>query len=211
MSKSATVTDRPYCAWDLLRRRVAVTSFAIALLLPAFAAGAQQKSANDDDKHIDIRSSVGDMHLGSDADARKIGLPLYPGARLKSDDESKNKVNLGILTEAFGLTLVVANYESSDVPAKVIDFYRDKLKKYGKVLECHSEKHGGDVEVHSDDADSKDSKELKCDGNNTGPVTELKAGREDNQHVVAVEPSETGRGSTFALVYVHTRGKQGEI
>jgi hypothetical protein len=201
MSKPATVTGR-YSR--------ALTFFAIALLLSAVTAGAQQKSANDD-KHLDIRSSVGDMHLGSDADARKIGLPLYPGARLKSDDESQNKVNLGILTEAFGLTLVVANYDSSDAPAKVIDFYRDKLKKYGKVLECHSQKHGGDVEVHGDGEDSKDSKELKCDGNNTGPVTELKAGSEDNQHVVAVEPSETGKGSTFALVYVHTRGKSGEI
>jgi hypothetical protein len=209
MSKNATVTDQPYCARGFLSRRVAATFFAIALLLPVFAAGAQQKSENDD-KHLDIRSSVGDMHLGNDADARKIGLPLYPGSRLKSDDESRNKVNLGILTEAFGLTLVVANYDSSDAPAKVIDFYRDKLKKYGKVLECHSQKHGGDVEVHSDE-ESKDSKELKCDGNNTGPVTELKAGREDNQHVVAVEPSEAGNGSTFALVYVHTRGKAGEI
>ena len=209
MSKNATVTDRPYCARGFLSRTVTATFFAIALLLPAFAAEPEQKSENDD-KHLDIRSSVGDMHLGSDADARKIGLPLYPGARVKSDDESQNKVNLGILTEAFGLTLVVANYDSSDAPAKVIDFYRDKLKKYSRVLECHSQKHGDDVEVHSGE-ESKDSKELKCDGNNTGPVTELKAGREDNQHVVAVEPSDTGKGSTFALVYVHTRGKAGEI
>src|SRR6267142_4036363 len=118
MSKPAAVTDRYSRAHAAFSRRVAATLFAIALLLPAFAARAQQKSQNDD-KHLDIRSSVGDMHLGSDADARKLGLPLYPGARLKSDDESQNKVNLGILTEAFGLTLVVANYESIDAPAKV--------------------------------------------------------------------------------------------
>ena len=53
------------------------------------------------------------------------------------------------------MKLVVAQYDSDDAPAKVIDFYRDKLKKYGKVLECHSQKHGGDVEVHDDD--DKDS------------------------------------------------------
>jgi hypothetical protein len=39
----------------------------------------------------------------------------------------------------------------------------------------------------------------------------LKVGTEDNQHVVAVEPNDGHGGSTFALVYVHTRGKQGDI
>jgi len=151
--------------------------------------------------------------MGGDADAKKVGVPLYPGARLKSDDQSRNQANLSILTEAFGLKLVVANYVSDDAPAKVIDFYRNKLKRYGKVLECHSQKHGGDVSVHDDDKDpdksSDKSKELKCD-EESGPVTELKVGTEDNQHIVAVEPSD-GKGTHFALVYVHTRGKQGEI
>jgi len=98
------------------------------------------------------------------------------------------------------------------------------LKKYGKVLECHSQKHGGDVSVHGDDKvsqdsgskDSKDkdknqeSKQLKCDSDG-GPVTELKVGTEDNQHVVAVEPRDSGKGATFALVYLRARGKQGDI
>jgi len=108
------------------------------------------------------------------------------------------------------MKLLVANYVSDDAPAKILDFYRDKLKKYGKVLECHSQKHGGDVDVHDDDKDSGKSKELKCD-ENSGPVTELKVGTEDNQRIVAVEPGESSKGTKFALVYVHTRGKQGEI
>ena len=167
------------------------------------------------DKNLDIQSSVGDLHVGSDADARKAGLPLYPGARLKTgtSDGDSNQANLSLFTEAFGFKLVVSNYESDDAPAKIIDFYRDKLKKYGKVLECHTQKHGGNVEVHDDDdKDSKDkkSKELKCD-ENSGPVTELKVGTEDNQHAVAIEPRDGGKGSTFAVVYVHARGKQGDI
>jgi len=162
------------------------------------------------DGQLDVRSSVGDLHVGPDADARKVGLPLYPGARLKSEENNKNQANLSILTEAFGMKLVVANYVSGDDPAKVIDFYRDKLKRYGKVLECHTQKHGGNVDINEGDKDSKDSKELKC-SENSGPVVELKAGTENNQHVVAVEPAETGKGSTFALVYVRTRGKIGEI
>ena len=108
------------------------------------------------------------------------------------------------------MKLVVAKYDSDDGPAKIIDFYRDKLKKYGKVLECHSEKHGGDVEADVDSKDSSDSKELKCD-ENSGPVTELKVGTEDDQHIVAIEPRDAGKGSTFALVYLRTRGKRGDL
>jgi hypothetical protein len=108
------------------------------------------------------------------------------------------------------MKLMVAKYESEDAPARIVDFYRGKLKKFGKVLECHSQKHGGNVDVHDDDKDSKESKELKCE-ENSGPVVELKVGTEDNQHVVAIEPSDASKGSTFTLVYVHTRGKRGEI
>lgn len=181
----------------------------VAVLATASLSAQDQKPESSRDKKLDIRSSVGDLHLGDDADSRKIGLPLYPGARLKHDDENGNKVNLGIFTEAFGFKLVIANYDSDDAPGKVIDFYRDKLKKYGKVLECHSTKHGGDVDVNTEG--SQKSTELKCEGDNKGPVTELKVGTEDNQRVVAVEPNSGHNGSTFALVYVHTRGKQGDI
>lgn len=179
-------------------------TFAVTLSVPAFA-----QESDTHDKNLDIHSSVGDLHIGDDADAKKIGLPLYPHARPKSDDESRNQANLSMFTEAFGMKLVVANYDSDDPAAKIIDFYRDRLKKYGKVLECHSQKHGGDVEVH-DNARDSNSRELKCD-DNSGPVTELKVGTEDNQHIVAIEPRDAGKGATFALVYVHTRGKRGEI
>jgi hypothetical protein len=184
-------------------------TIALALLATAVLPAASQDSATQN-KNLDITSSVGDLHVGSDADARKAGLPLYPGARLKSGDANGNQANLSVLTEAFGMKLVVANYDSDDAPAKIIDFYRDKLKKYGKVLECHSQKHGGDIDVNEGDKDSKDSKELKCD-ENSGPVTELKVGTEDNQHIVAIEPHDGNKGSKFALVYVHAHGKRGDI
>jgi len=174
-----------------------------ALLLAAVASlPVIAQDSDSHDKNLDIRSSMGDLHVGKDADARKTGLPLYPGARLESDKENSDQANLALLTDAFGLKLVVAKYQSDDPPPKVIDFYRSKLKTYGKVIECHTQKHGGDVDIDSDDKDSKSTKELKCD-DNSGPVTELKVGTEDNQHIVAVEPREGGKGSTFALVYVH--------
>ncbi len=187
--------------------RYAAIAFVLAagLTLPAAS-----QDSNSKNKSFDVQSSVGDLHVGADADAKKVGLPLYPGAQLKTEDENKDQANFSVLTEAFGMKLVVANYVSADAPGKIVDFYRDKLKKYGKVLECHSEKRGGNVDVEADDKDSNKSKELKCD-ENSGPVTELKVGTEDNQRVVAVEPGDSNKGSSFALVYVHTQGKKGDI
>jgi hypothetical protein len=189
-------------------------NFALAcgILIAISPLAAPAQDSDNKNQNFDVRSTVGDLHVGADADARKAGLPVYPGARLKRGDKDNGAVNLGLLTEAFGFKLVVVTYESDDTTSKVLDFYRDKLKRYGKVLECHSQKHG--VDVHDDDKDDKDSKgskELKCEGDNKGPVTELKVGTEDNQHDVSVEPREGGSGSTFALVYVHARGKQGDI
>lgn len=184
------------------------------LVITAFLIGASfsMAAAQDSDspnKNLDVRSPVGDLHLGNDADARKAGIPLYPGAQLKSHEENSDQANLSMLTEAFGMKVVVANYVSDDDPAKIVEFYRGKLKRYGKVLECHSDKHARDISVHEDNKNS-DNKELTCD-QDSGPVTELKVGTEDNQHVVAVEPAQGKKGSNFALVYVHTRGKMGDI
>jgi hypothetical protein len=190
----------------MFRSQLAVV-FSIATLFLSLAVEAQNQNKDDQDKHLDIQSSAGDLHLGSDADASKTGLPLYPGARLSRDEDNKNAVNLGVLTEAFGLKLVVAKYESDDSPAKIIDFYRERLKKYGKVLECHSREHGD----HADIEDDEEPRELKCEGDNSGPVTELKVGTKNNQHVVAIEPKNGHGGSSFALVYVHTHGKHGDI
>jgi len=192
----------------MVRHLMFALALSSALTLPVFAQSAPQPDSKD--KAFDVRSSIGDMHVGKDANAEKQGLPLYPAARPKQEKDH-DPLNFGILTESFGMKLMIAKYESDDPPAKIVDFYRGKLKKFGNVLECHSQKHGGDVDVR-DDKDDKDSKnkELKCE-EDSGPVVELKVGTEDNQHVVAIEPGDASKGSTFALVYVRTHGKSGEI
>jgi hypothetical protein len=183
--------------------------FTLTLALIASTALAWAQQSDSGDKPFDVRSSVGDVHVGKDADANKAGIPLYPGARPKVEKDS-DSLNFGVVTEAFGLKLIVAKYETADAPAKVISFYRNKLKKYGKVLECHSQHYDADVTTHDDDKDSGDSQQLKCD-ENSGPVTELKVGTEDNQRIVAVEAGDASKGSNFAIVYMHSRGKRGDI
>lgn len=198
------------CKRQLLRL-VLMIAFATLLSLPALIAQAQQPDNGTKDPNLDVHSSLGDVHMGKDADARSAGLPLYPGAHPRPDEPDSDSINFGLLTETFGMKLVIAKYGSEDSPGKIVDFYREKLKKYGKVLECHSTEHGAGAHVDVDDQKEQPSKELKCEGDNTGPVTELKVGTEDNEHVVAIKPNRTGKGTIFALVYLYTRGKQGDI
>src|SRR6202451_1304920 len=95
---------RPNIFRFILRSILAV-AFGVAVAIPSFAAP-PQSSDSGQDKHLDIQSSVGDLHMGNDADARKAGLPLYPGARPRRDKDDSDPVNLGLLTEAFGMQLV---------------------------------------------------------------------------------------------------------
>lgn len=190
----------------MLHHRIALLALvAVALTLPVLA-----QQSDKQDKPLDVRSSVGDLHVGKDADAQAAGLPLYPGARSKHEDNN-DPLNFALLTESLGLKLVVAKYESDDPAAKIIAYYRDKMKKYGKVLECHSHDEKGHAGVHVDsDSDDQHSNELKCEGDNAGPVTELKVGTSDNQHDVAIEPGDSRKVTTFTIVYVNGH-KKGEL
>jgi hypothetical protein len=179
----------------MLRSLLLSVSIAVVFILPANA------QDPDNDKSLDVRSSVGDLHVGKDADASKAGLPVYPGAHPQTK-ENNDPVNLALSTDSFGMKLIVAKYETDDPAEKVLAFYRDKMKKYGKVLECHSTDEKADF--HSDD--EKGSKALKCEGDNTGPVRELKVGTEDNARIVAIQDPQ-GKRTTFAVIYLRKHEK----
>jgi len=189
--------------------------FALAVialvLLPACSINVK-KNEDGEDKKVDIETPVGGIHVSKDADVRDVGLAVYPGARKKQKDSSgdEKSANVNISGPGFGVKVVAVEYLSDDSPDKLIAYYRDQLKKYGSVLECHTSKHGGDVEVNKmSHQDKKESRKLTCDNDDSGKTVELKVGTEDNQHIVAVEPQ--GKGSSFALVYVQTHGKEGMI
>jgi hypothetical protein len=169
-----------------------------------------KKNNDGEDKNVDIDTPFGGIHVKNGADVRDTGLPVYPGSQPKkksdSDDDEKS-ANVDISTSAFGLKVVAIEYETSDTTGKVISFYKDQLKKYGKVLECHTSDKNYTYEG--------DSEELKCEGKNDGKTIELKSGTKSNQHIVAINPRDNdkdkGKGSDFALVYVRMRGKEGTI
>jgi hypothetical protein len=169
----------------------------------------KDNNGKDEDKKVDIDTPFGGIHVSKDADVHDTGLPVYPGAKAKtkgdSDDDEKS-ANVNISTSTFGLKVVAIDYETKDAPAKVTAFYKDKLKQYGNVLECHTSDKSYTYNGHSD---KNDSEELKCEGNNNGKTIELKVGTRSNQHIVAINPQD--QGSEFSLVYVRLRGKEGTI
>jgi len=177
-------------------------AFTALLLLTACSVNVK-KDESGEEKKVDIQTPVGGIHVSKDADVRDIGLSVYPGARIKQKEANgeEKSANVNISSGLFGLKVVAVEYESDDAPDKLVTYYKDQLKKYGNVLECHTSGSGGEVDVHA--GKDSDSKELTC-GHDSGRTIELKAGTRDNQHIVAVKPQD--KGCSFALVYVKTRG-----
>jgi hypothetical protein len=166
-----------------------------------------KKEANGQDKQVDINTPLGGVHVSQQADVSDVGLAVYPGARVKEKDSdgSDKTANVNISGFGYGLKVIALEYQSDDPPPKLVAYYREQLKKYGDVLECHT---SGHLDVDFKDDSGKSSRVLTCVGN-TGNNTELKVGTRDNQHIVAVKPE--GKGSSFSLVYVRTHGKDADI
>jgi hypothetical protein len=166
-----------------------------------------KKQANGQDKQVDINTLLGGIHVSKDADVADIGLDVYPGARLREKDKDKDgsdkSANVRISGFGYGLKVVALEYESDDAPANILAFYKDRLKKYGNVLECHTSKGNWNVNTQK-----HGSNELTCEGSG-GSDIELKVGKQDDQHIVSVKTE--GKGSTFSLVYVRTHGKDADI
>jgi hypothetical protein len=169
-----------------------------------------KKEPNGEDKQVDIKTFAGGIHVSNDADAMDTGLAVYPGAHLKPKGSSNDNKSANVDLSGFGYSLkvVALEYESDAAPAKVLAFYKDQLKKYGTVLECHTSHLNLDMKMGSHDS-RNDSNELTCEGDHGGGNIELKVGKKDDQHIVAVEPE--GKGSSFSLVYVRTHGKEADI
>lgn len=187
-------------------RAMLVTLLGLMLLEAACSINVR-KEKNGQDKQVDINTPVGGIHVSKDADPADVGIAVYPGARLKekgTDGENKS-ANVNISSFGYGLRVVALQYESADAPEKVVDYYKDQLKRYGNVLVCHTSHLDVNADIKDED---RGSPGLTCEGA-SGRNVELKVGSKENQHIVAVEPE--GSGSSFSLVYVRTHRKDAEI
>jgi hypothetical protein len=166
----------------------------------------ESRSQDGEQKDVDIHSPFGSIsvHEGN-ANAGDIGLPVYPGAHPAKgrNEDDHNNANVNISGPLVGVKVVVQKFETDDSPDKVLAFYQAPMGKYGNVIQCSGGYRGG---FHRSLKDAP----VSCDGLGLGTEKELKAGRENDQHVVAVKPQ--GKGSEFTLVYIRAReGGDGTI
>jgi hypothetical protein len=133
------------------------------------------------------------------ADAKDVGLPVYPGARPHRDkDDDDSSANVWALLGGAGFKVAVVKLESDDGPGKVAAFYRPALAKYGPVLDCS----GRSAAAHGHDWDQD---KLDCDEGQPKPGEMLfKAGKNHDQHIVSIRPR--GNGSVINLVFLRITG-----
>jgi hypothetical protein len=153
----------------------------------AFISGSRMETFAQDQKGAGITMSA-------DADAKDICLPLYPGSRRHVDKDSDSPgVNMGLWGGGSGFKLAVLKMESDDSMDKIADYYKKKLAKYGKVLDCS----------HPTGADNSDKsdKQLTCEDDKPDKGGLLfKSGTKADQHIVAIQPG--AKGSLYQLVHV---------
>lgn len=154
---------------DLRLRLGLISASLLALALSACSINVQ-KEPNGQDKKVDIRTPLGGIHVSNEATASDIGLPVYPGARLKPNqtDNDNKSANVNISGFGYSLRVVALQYESEAAPSKIVSFYDDQLKKFGDVLVCHTNHFDFNADVKDHDKD-----ELTCEGS-AGVNVELK-------------------------------------
>jgi hypothetical protein len=176
-----------------------VPAFAAVIGMLFLGATASLKAQSDDNSGKSKTDDKGySMGFTVSKDAKDIGLPWYPGAKLhkdKSDDTPA--VQLGAWAGSAGFKLAALKLESSDAPNKVQGFYRGALGKYGSVLTC------GVSSADSEKKKNNSSDQLTCESDDgKDGETVLKAGTQHNQHLVGITPN--GTGTIIQLLYVQT-------
>jgi hypothetical protein len=198
---SRETTSREMLSRTVIAKLALGALLAALCVLPACSIDTNEKS-KDGEKHVDIKSPIGDLHVSEHADIRDAGLTLYPGAKPapKDDSDDQKSANVNLSIPGYSLKVVAAEFLSDDAPEKIIAYYDKELQKFGKPIQCHGAWKSGHAQVEG--GKDERSKPVSCDNMDKGggDSVELKVGTEGNQHVVAVKPNQ--RGTRFALVYV---------
>jgi hypothetical protein len=184
-----------------MRLRVATGALLCAATMIAVSALAQNQDKDKGGVNVTVKTKDTDAGLviKSQATAKEVGLPLYPGSRPHKDsNDDSSGANLGLWGNTFGFKVVALKMESDDSPDKIAAFYQKALGKYGKVLDCANNS------ATTSEKD-KDSDTLTCENDKPDAGGRLfKAGTKHKQHIVGIKPA--GHGFEYDLVYLEVRG-----
>jgi hypothetical protein len=184
---------------------LAAVGMAVVLL-----AGCQVDSKKSGDgKDVKIATPFGGMRVktGDSAVQDEIGLSAYPGARPeKHEDKDGGSADVKMAFGSFQMRVTAMSFRTDDPPEKVEAFYRDGMKRYGDVIVCRSD--GSDEDARTAGGltcDDRKGVHLKVNERAGRSKVELKAGSEQHQHIVSIDPD--GGGTKFGLVALDLPGK----
>ncbi len=157
-----------------------------------------------DDKHVDIGTPFGSLHVKSDeGTGAKTGLTSYPGATpvgKHGDDNGSADVNMSF--GSFKLGVHATELQTADPQEKVLAFYRKDLGHFGAVLTCRGNKTVGEP--------TRTAEGLTCDREHhetDGDELQLRAGSPQHMHIVGVHKEDGGTRIGLVALDLPVEGK----
>ena len=171
-----------------VRSAIAMAAVVATIIL---AAGCVVEREEEQGKttRVAISTPVGGLAARIGDNPAETGLPVYPGAQLSRDQDDGNPegATVSIGTRWFGLHVAAAEYQSGEAPEQILNFYRDQMRAFGDVTECH-----GEVNFKSG--------RPECRSKTRSADVQLLVGTEQRHRIVSVKPR--GQGTEFALVSI---------
>jgi hypothetical protein len=161
------------------------------------------KDANGKEKNVQVDTPFGGVHVNTNqTSAADLGLPLYPGAELVTDDDKHKSADVHLGFGEWQLRVKAVSYGTPDSREKVAAFYKKALTRFGDVITCQGNSPVGTPTVTHEGltcADNDKNGKVKFDEGDFRQDFQLKAGSKRHQHIVGFEDSKSGR-TRFALV-----------
>ena len=182
----------------------------VCLSLTALVCGCRvnvNKDSAGQEKNVQVDTPFGGMHINTNQiTAADLGLPVYPGSTIATDDKNNQSADVHMGFGEWQLRVRAISYTTSDNQDKVVAFYKKALGRYGDVITCQGSTSVGKPSVTSEGltcADNGKNATVQVNESDTGielgKGLELKAGSKHHQHIVGIEDSKGGK-TKFGLV-----------
>ena len=163
------------------------------------------KDANGKEKTVQVETPFGGVHVNTDqTSASDLGMPVYPGAKLVTDDDKHKSADVHLGFGDWQLRVKAVSYGSTDSKEQVAAFYKKALARYGDVITCDGNSPiGTPIATHEgltcSDNDGNGNGKVHLDNHDFRQDFQLKAGSKRHQHIVGFEEPKNGQ-TRFALV-----------
>jgi hypothetical protein len=183
-------------------------SLLVGLALAAGVAGCRvhvDKGVNGEEKSVQVDMPFGGVHVKTDqTTAADLGLPVYPGSQLVTDNDHHKSADVHLGFGEWELRVKAVSYSTQDSRDQVVAFYKKALSRYGNVITCQDNAPVGTPTQTSEGLTCEEGKNSRVQVGSADYSTgkgdlELKAGSKRHQHIVGFESPKDGK-TRFALV-----------